>query len=141
MTGADGVIRQTSSFSCAAASLANVAARRGIPMAEREAAERLGTTVTGTSPGQLLHALAELGLAPRIVETSRSSAGEVPSPAILFVDHPAVGRERHVVALMAVHGERFEVWDPLAGKMLLSADDLWRVWHGVGIAVGARTAK
>lgn len=129
----NGVVLQSSGSSCAAAAIANVARSYGIPVTEPEAADLMGTTVLGTSPGQMRYALATYGIEHETLNERFSRLEDVRSPAILFVDHPAVGHEGHAVTFMGMAGDDYEIWDPLEGRVLLSRDEIASVWHGNGI--------
>jgi protein-S-isoprenylcysteine O-methyltransferase Ste14 len=123
----EGVVLQSTGATCAAATAANLLRIWGRSADERMMAERFNTTQMGTATGQVVLGLAELGLACRKIEVASPEALRL--PAMLFVDHPAAGPESHAVALVQV-GPQIEVWDPLVGKVFLSADGLAAIWHG-----------
>jgi ABC-type bacteriocin/lantibiotic exporter with double-glycine peptidase domain len=129
----EGIVLQSHGATCTAAALANIARQRGLVLDERGAVRLLGTTTGGTSPGQMRYALERLGIPFRMLNGRTLHLADVSSPAILFVDHPAVGREGHSVAYMGRAGDRFEIWDPLSGRELWSAADVEERWHGNGI--------
>ena len=132
-TTADGVVLQSTGSSCAAATLSNVASQYGIELSERSAARALGTTALGTSPGQMRYALHHLGIEYRCLNERYSGISQIQPPAMLFVDHPAVGSEGHVVAYFGRSGSDYEIWDPLVGKTFWSEEKVREVWHGNGI--------
>ncbi|MCA9061877.1 MAG: hypothetical protein KDA96_02430 [Planctomycetaceae bacterium] len=138
LTTADGIVLQSSGFSCVAACVANVARLDGKPLTESKAAQLLGTSTSGTTNGGLRYALHDLQIPFR--ETSRSlPANELSPPAILSIDHPATGPESHAVLLRQIHAEKrplqppvisFEIWDPLRGAYFLTPQEIDTVWHG-----------
>lgn len=135
----DGVVLQTTGSTCGAATLANVARRFGISLDERAAAELLLTSRAGTSRGAIRYALEELGMPFRTLRPGPTpSLARLPPPAILFVDHPALGRESHVVAFMGGEEGRYEIWDPLVGKAEWDESTASAMWHGNGIVCTGR---
>jgi len=126
-----GVILQSSTSSCAAATVANLDRLRGGTLTEGEAAELMGTTRSGTSTAQIYSGLDELGLEPRVrIDFDPQS---LLFPAVLIVDHPETGRESHAIAYIATRQDMFEVWDPTHGRALMSEEELEQIWHGVVI--------
>lgn len=132
------VTLQSTGSSCVPASLANVAHRYGVALSEREAARYLGTTFSGNSLGDVRHALHRLGIPHRTLNARTNRLADVSTPAILLVDHPAVGRERHAVVFFGRAGGGFEVWDPLTGVEIWSPRRIALDWHGNGIECLAR---
>lgn len=129
-----GVIMQTSSSSCTAATLANIAAFFGDPLTERDAAALLGTTPFGTSPGQMRYALTELGIEFTMLPGTPDALASLEAPAILSVDHPTTGPESHSVGYFGrCEDGTYEIWDPLIGKRCLTEERLLKTWHGNGI--------
>jgi hypothetical protein len=133
MTDSDSVVLQSSGSSCAAASAANILSAFGIRETEEALAREMGTTVMGTGRARVALAMWRRGLHCRSVHVA--SFTEIKPPAALIVDHPATGPETHMVALMAIVGDKAEVWDPLKGKVLMSDAELNAVWHGRGLEV------
>lgn len=129
----DGVVVQSTGASCAAATLSNIANHYGTAISEPEAAQLMGTTTLGTSPGEMRYALQRLGIGYRTLNERHSDLSRIRPPAMLFVDHPAVGSEGHVVAYFGMSGQNFEIWDPLVGKTFWSKQRVQEVWHGNGI--------
>lgn len=129
----DGIVLQSHGATCTAATLANIARRYGPALDERGAVRLLGTTTGGTSPGQMRYALDRLGIPFRTLNVRTLHLADVSAPAILFIDHPVVGREGHSVAYMGPAGDGFEIWDPLTGRELWSTTDVESRWHGNGI--------
>ena len=137
-TSDDGIILQSSGSSCAAATVANILVHFEIPAIEADVARVMGTTFLGSSPGQMRYSLEFYGLEFETLNERTPDLARVHPPAILFVDHPAVGSEGHAVAYFGVRGEKFEIWDPLTGKGLWNEDHVKRRWHGNGIECRAR---
>ncbi len=131
----NGVVYQTSGSSCAAASLANVLGQLGIDLTEREAASRLSTTRMGTGAMHILEAARGLGCHAERFRLAEAEWGDAPVPSMIFIDHPAAGREGHAVALIRAGDDRFEVWDPLIGRIAFNHAGLAGVWHGRGIHI------
>ena len=125
----DGIILQSSGVSCAAASCANIGTLLGTPMSEKEAARLLGTSMHGTSVGQIVIGMESRGFACRKVDIESDRLTDISPPAVLMVDHPALGPESHAVALVRVEEDAFEVWDPLFGSEIMTADKLGSIWR------------
>lgn len=131
----DGVILQTTGVSCGVATVANIAGRFGIETTEKEMAPILGATRMGTSTAQMIYGLEKIGLAGRRVSAPDGAPVRLEAPAILFIDHPALGRERHAAAYMGTDGEKFEVWDPLVGRIFYTQQEMGEIWHGHAVEV------
>lgn len=131
----DGAILQSSDASCVPASSANVARLLGVVATEPVLAKAMHTTrMFGTSAPQLVVGMREFGIACDMLVLGEHDGDRVPAPAILFVDHEAVGPEGHAVALLGRRGETFEVVDPLSGREAWSRAKLESVWHGIGVS-------
>ncbi len=138
----DGVVLQSSDATCAAASAANLLRLSGVQATERQLAVRFGSSVLfGTSIAQVVFGLRELGYDCRRFAEDPSSESSPPLPALLLVDHPAVGEEGHLVLATRRQGQRLEVLDPLTGRRELSRSELRRRWHGRGLHCEARTDR
>ena len=125
-----GYVFQSSSYSCGAASLANAARAFGIPATERQMAELAGTTHAGTSPGQILHALRQIGLRGIKRTFTFDELRQVRNPCILLVEYPGTGPDSHAVVLLPPVGPRLRIIDPLDGAQEWAADRLYLVWRG-----------
>ncbi|MBN1672007.1 MAG: hypothetical protein JXR37_13290 [Kiritimatiellae bacterium] len=132
----DGVIRQTSGASCAAAAAANILCAAGVHTSEREMARSLGTTRFGTSPGQIARGMRVFGVkcVKRTVRDRDILA--VKAPAILLVDHLSAGVDGHAVAYIGRRAGRVEIRDPLVGRRLLTSEEVSRAWRGHAIEFG-----
>lgn len=130
----DGYALQTSGYSCAAASLANVARALGVPATERQMARLAGTTCAGTSAGQILHALRQVGLRGTKLTLTLDELRRRPQPCILLVEYADYGPDSHAVAFLPSTNAALRIVDPLVGPQDWSADRLRRVWIGHAIA-------
>ena len=137
----DGVVMQTTSYTCAPASIATVAraARPGLRVSEREVAEMLGTTREGTSTLAELRAMDALGLRPRFARRlTTDSLVARGAPAVLHLDAPSRrGIVRHAVALLSVDPVRrtVTIGDPMRGRQVKRFEDLDRIWLGEAVFV------
>ena len=111
-----GVIMQTSNASCCAAAAANIANMFGLKKTEKEMAELFGTTVTGTSPGQVIVGMEKLGFTCEKANIEDADANKLNAPAIILIDHLEAGPESHAVGLIKHLDGKVEIWDPLRGK-------------------------
>jgi hypothetical protein len=123
-------VLQTSSYSCGAASAANLLRAHGIPGSEREMARLAGTCVLGTSPGELIYALRAKGLATRKYMVPPEQLRVQNKPAILLVDYPGMGPLAHAILFEKHDGTHFIVVDPLYGHQSLSETQLVERWRG-----------
>ena len=121
----DGVILQTSPYTCVPASAANIASLLGIHATEKELAALCHTTRDGTFPAAALHALRLLGIEGRKVSAANADIRAVHSPAMLFV----LG-DTHAVVYAGISGDLFEIWNPSTGKAFVSEEGLRHIWNG-----------
>jgi predicted double-glycine peptidase len=130
------MLRQTSGFSCAPASAANVAGLLGLHYSEQEMARFMSTRAAGTSPAFIIRGLRQAGIEGRKFADPAVNLDALPLPAILIVDHPAAGPESHAVAAVKYDAEKkaLEIWNPLTGSELMTRTELKRIWSGHGIA-------
>ena len=130
----DGIVLQTTPSTCAAASAANIARHFGIDATEADMVQRLHTTWSGTAPSQIVYGLRSLGLEARKVQFPDQDLARVRPPAVLLVE---VGGEpdSHAVVYMGRQGDRFEIWDPVPGRLLLTLEDVQARWGGRAIEV------
>jgi len=126
-----GIVLQSSGVTCAAASGANIARRFGIAATEREMARRMGTTERGgTSAAQIIIGMEQVGIHCEKMDVPSLDPAVIPAPAMMFVDVFGLPPEGHAVALMGMKDGQAEVWDPLRGKVLYTAEKLKKIWHG-----------
>ena len=131
----DGIVLQSHDASCAAASVANVGRLLGKDVDELAAARLLGTTRFGSSPGQIRYALDALGIGFHDIQGH--DLANVAPPAILFT----AGRRRdgpgeHAIVYVGRHHSGYEIWDPLRGRVIVSAPETRYLWRGGGLACG-----
>ncbi len=128
---------QTSSYTCAAASGANVAGLFGFHYSERDMARFMATRTAGTSPAGIICGLRKAGLLGRKFTGDPMKPEAIPLPAILLVYHPIAGRESHALAALKYLPDQklLETWDPLSGQRLLNREGLAKIWDNHGIAV------
>jgi hypothetical protein len=140
----DGVVLQTTSYTCAPASIATLArlTRPGLILSEREVAEMLGTTREGTSTLAEIRVMDALGLRPRFARgLTVDSLVARAAPAVLHVDAPTRrGIRRHAIALLDVDPVRrtVTIGDPMRGRQVKRFEDLDRVWIGEAVFVTAK---
>lgn len=132
-----GVVLQSTGVTCAAASLANVARIHHVTMSERDAAYWLRTTLIGTHPGNMRYALHHLKFDFETLGGRYSDLAQVPTPAILYVDHP-IGREAHAIVFKSHRDGQFIIVDPLVGERTLTAQQIHSIWRGNGEAILGR---
>jgi len=138
----DGIVRQTTAFTCAPASIATLVRWFGGDSGASEAsvATLAGTTHEGTSTLGEIAVMRRLGLAPRyarwLTPDSLIAAGH---PALLHVNEPLPSGAtiRHAVALLAVdaHARTVLLGNPLRGRQVRRFADLLGYWDGEGVLV------
>ena len=133
----DGVITQTTSATCAAASGANVASYFGIATTEAAMAEVMNTNRLGTSPSQIIHGMQSLGLHARKVRVDPGAVTEVNPPAVLLV-YNLDQVDGHAVALMGIEDGLADVWDPAGKRTQFTAEEFREEWVGHAIEVSDR---
>ena len=129
-TTTDGFVMQTSSSSCAAASAANVMAYYGKDISEKEMAKLAGTTILGTSPGQIVNALKTAGIAAEKKSLNLNQLPSLNQPAILFIDYPGLGPDSHAVAYLPSESSRIKIIDPLSGGYKFDVKRFPWKWRG-----------
>lgn len=133
-----GHVLQTHPASCACASGANIARELGIERSEREMAHLMRTSVMGTSAAQVVYGMRAAGIACEPWLDPGADPAALPLPAMLFVDHPAVGPEGHAVAMLAYEDGYALIVDPLIGRLQRTPDALQQVWHGRAVVCAQR---
>jgi predicted double-glycine peptidase len=127
------MIKQTGEYSCAPAAAANIVQYYGLVRSEQEMAKTFGTTRTGTSWSQIIRGMWRMGFACRKVRSDDRDPTEIAVPAILFIDHPTAGKNKHAVSLMRVDSNSVSVWDPSLGRVRMSHGALRTIWRGYAI--------
>ncbi|MFT3775279.1 MAG: cysteine peptidase family C39 domain-containing protein [Minicystis sp.] len=126
----DGIVLQSSSSSCAAASAANFVRQYGITRTEPEMAALLGTTRFGSSPAQVAHGLSQLGFSCRKTVLPSSDPRPLHAPAVLFFPPSATVDVGHAVLYTGHDGTYTSLLDPLIGRRLLTSEELAARWRG-----------
>jgi len=137
----DGVVMQTTSYTCGPASIATLARASGMTdVDERRVVELAGTSRGGTTSLAEIRAMRRLGLEPEfarhLTPADLAADGRL---AVLHVDEPVLtAKIRHAVALLAVDSTRrtITIGNPLYGRQVKSWDDLRGYWIGEAIFVG-----
>ena len=93
----DGMIMQTSGYSCSAATLANVLAHYGVYKTERELALVIRTTRFGTTDKNTVEGMAKLNFDCQLMTRSADEMLTMEMPVVLFIYHPITGPETHTV--------------------------------------------
>jgi hypothetical protein len=120
----DGVILQTTPYTCAPAAGANIALMLGVHTTERELVELFHTTRDGTFPAQVLRGLKTLGISGRKA-AAKGGIRAVKPPAMLFVLS-----DTHAVIYAGITGGLIEIWNPSFGKAFLPEWRLNEIWDG-----------
>lgn len=134
-TTEDGVVLQTSGASCAAATGANILRWYGLDYTEKETAQIMGTTGSGTSPAQVIYGMRKIGFDGHKFEDLNCELSALPVPCMLFIDHKVTGPESHAVMFAGEREGLSEILDPLLGRRLVSRDEFIGFWHGRGIVI------
>lgn len=129
-TTTDGFVMQTSSSSCATASAANVMIYFGKAVTEKEMAKLTGTTILGTSPGQIVYALKTAGIAAEKKSLDANQLSSLSQPAILFIDYPGLGPDSHAVAFLPTKTQKIRIIDPLSGGYEFDVNRFPWKWRG-----------
>ena len=128
-----GGFLQTTNYTCTSASIATVAMRFGIDIDEKIASKLTRVTKFGADLGQIRYALNQLGIEYETLNGKYKTLKEIKPPAILFVNHPVIGKDGHSVVFLGIKKGLFKIWDPLQGEKLLSKEDIENIWNGNGL--------
>jgi ABC-type bacteriocin/lantibiotic exporter with double-glycine peptidase domain len=120
----DGVILQTTPFTCVPAAGANIAAILGVHVTEKQLVELFHTTRDGTFPAQALRGLQELGISGRKVPPG-TGIRDVHPPAMLFILS-----DTHAVVYAGMTDGLAEIWNISGGKSFLAEWRLRQIWDG-----------
>ena len=129
---------QSTSYSCTSASIATIALRYGKDIDEKKVATISGLTKFGATAGQIRYTLDNLGLEYKNIINTHSKLKQIPPPALIFIDHPSVGKEGHAVVYEGYDEGRYQIWDPLQGERSISAEQMEKIWHGNGVSAHKR---
>jgi hypothetical protein len=120
----DGVVLQTTPFTCVPAAGANIAAILGVHTTERELVELFHTTRDGTFPAQVLYGLKKLGISGQKAMVNAGIQAVNP-PAMLFIRG-----DTHAVVYAGMTGGLVEIWNPSFGKSFIPESRLRQYWDG-----------
>jgi predicted double-glycine peptidase len=120
-----GVVLQSHSNDCGAASLKMILAAHGIECSAADLAKRLRLTPRGTSMLTLRLTALSLGVPAKSWSIRPTDMGRVPLPAIAFVN-----RDHFVVIRRFVAADVLEVDDPALGKLQWPMGAFTKVWSG-----------
>lgn len=144
----NGVVRQTTAYTCAPASIATLVRWFGGDTSATEAsvAGLAGTTREGTNTLRELAVMQRLGLGPRygrfLTPDSLVAAG---GPALLHVNEPVASGAtvRHAVALLDLDpvARTVLVGNPLHGRQIKRFGELEGYWTGEAIFVTTRRGR
>ena len=129
----DRLVLQSSPHSCAAASLANIVLLLGGKASETEMAKLAGTSMQGTTPGQIIRALDHLGIKGRKAILTPEELMQLEPPAMLLVDSKVFGPLSHAVVYEGMLNGDFAIIDPHTGRHLSSPKKLAAEWSGHAI--------
>lgn len=125
----NGVVRQSSGCTCAAACGANIARLFGTDATEAQMVELMGTTEQGTSTAQIIYGLERAGVSTRKASFNNDSIRRVQVPAILFLGG-AGHRDMHAVVYTGLDQAGARILDPLRGRCIMTEDQLRLLWSG-----------
>lgn len=138
----DGVVMQSTAYTCAPASIATLVRWFGGDTLATEAsvASIAGTTREGTSTFAEVRTMRRLGFAPRYARRlTPESLAVAGYPALLHVDEPVASGVtiRHAVALLEVNHESRTVLvgNPLHGRQVKRFGELEGYWTGEAVFV------
>lgn len=130
----NGVTLQSTPYSCSVASIANIVKIvQNRDITEKEIAKIAGTTIMGTTNGAVRYTLNRLNIKYKPLNGNFKDLSSVTPPAILSVYHPAVGREGHSVVYVGKKGDKYEIIDPLEGRVYWSKKEVKERWDGNGV--------
>jgi len=135
----DGGFLQTTNYTCTSASIATVAIHFGIDIDEKIASKLTRVTKFGADLGQIRYALNQLRIGYETLNEKYKHLKDVKPPAIIFIDHPAIGKEGHAVVFLGLKGKKYKIFDPLIGERLLLAKEIEPIWHGNGVSCFPQT--
>jgi hypothetical protein len=137
----EGVVMQTTSYTCSAASIATLGRLiGGYPnLSEGDVVEITGTNRFGTSTLAEIRAMQKLGMSPRFEQDLQvEDLIKVGQPAVLHVMEATSGtRIAHAIALFAVNLKQrtLTVGNPLFGRQVKTFEQMADYWLGEAIFV------
>ncbi|NET76141.1 cysteine peptidase family C39 domain-containing protein [Okeania sp. SIO1F9] len=138
------VVLQTTSYTCAPASIATIARITGTfpNFSEKDAIILTGTNRFGTSTLAEMRALRSLGFAPHFRDSLKTTdLINLNLPALLHVNEPVNGGYiQHAVVLLQVDAtaQIVTIGNPLYGQQLKTFDQMQEYWTGEVVVLGQR---
>ena len=134
--GEDGFCRQTSGYSCSAASAAMLLHRHGVQATEREMAELSVTSNGGLAGGGTTESGLMRGLrlklgGMKIPRIDRPTYDTLPTPSIVGLRLSP--RLTHSIVVVKITATEVKVLDPLYGRGILRRAEFERDWLGSAI--------
>lgn len=124
-------IKQTTSYTCSAASLANACYLFDRELSEQDAARLMRLNRFGGSVCQITYALDAIDFSFR--EIQEKSIDDLVFPAILIVDHGGI-EDGHAILIKEKEGGVFMVIDPLIGSIQSRTKEWFQDnWNGSGV--------
>ncbi|WP_181016109.1 cysteine peptidase family C39 domain-containing protein [Pseudanabaena sp. BC1403] len=143
----DGVVFQTTPYSCAAATIATLVRKvnPNLNITERDVVKIAGTSRLGTTTLAEIQAMEELGLKPQYERnlTIKDLANRR-QMAVLHVMEPVAGqRIQHAIALFEIDFSKgnLTVANPLYGKQIKTFEGMKDYWLGEAIFVTVASKK
>lgn len=118
-------ILQMEAIECGAASLAMVLAHHGCWMPLKDVRRLCGVSRDGSKAAHVLRAARKLGMEAKGYSYAADMVGELPMPAIVFVNM------NHFMVLDGVSRGRVHLNDPATGRFSLTPEEFARIFSGV----------
>lgn len=139
---ADGICRQTTGYTCVAASMVTMLRARGIAADEAEMSALCRTqSGGGATDSRALWALdrklAGTAFTPRYARLNRGSLIAAPKPCMVQLDWGFF--VSHMVPVMEATPDRVVIGDPLSGTRTMSMADFEVEWKGLAITLETPT--
>jgi hypothetical protein len=136
--GPDNICRQSTGYTCVAASMVTMLRAFDIPAEETEMARLAFTQVNaGATDSRTLWALqrklAGTGLVPAYQRLDRASLLAVPKPCLVQIDWSFF--VSHMVPVLDATATEVTLGDPLTGRRSLPMSDFLAVWKGTAISL------
>lgn len=133
-----GICRQTTGYTCVAASMVTMLRANGVEATEEEMARLAHVEVGGGATDSraiwaLERRLAGTGLRPRYCKTDYAGLIAAPKPCLVQIGWGYF--MSHMVPVMSADSERVVLGDPECGKREMTAEAFGGTWKGTVIAV------
>lgn len=125
----DEVCLQSTPATCGPNSVATILKTFGDTVSEKQIAEEVFTSHSGTEIWYLARALQHRGFSTRVVLQAPNQL-DPPLPSVAGVVLP--GGVGHFIAIIRKNGDQFTLADPLKGKMDVQRSDLTSTYHFTG---------